>query len=553
MQEIDIQGYRIERELGRGSMATVYLAIQLLLEREVALKVMAPSLVADPSFSERFLREAKTIARLHHPHIISIHEIGSCKNLYYMALEYAAAGNLADRIRQTVGPERRLDWICQVAGALGHAHSHGVVHRDVKLGNILFRDDNLVLLSDFGIAKAVASGTQMTALGWTVGTPTYMSPEQATGKKVTPQSDLYSLGICTFELLTGKRPFESEDPFALAFMHMHQPVPALPSEYRELQPIIDRLLAKAPEDRYPSADELIHAIRSVLNGGGLGAVGPQSSSAAADSGTADDLGTVVADMGSRSATKPASPIPGRRLLVAGTMLGLAVLGLVAIAVFQLPGGSSPLPATVRLPADFIDRELASLRGVSQAFEDIRRMAPESEIVAAQEQEMVQRHVDLARKALAYGYRDRATEVATEGLELLPGNPELEDLREQLRASGSRQSSTPEAQATADQLYTQAERQLRAGQYTLPTGSSALDLYRRILQLEPLDARASRRLAEMADYFAQSARQQLEDDQLAQAVAAVEQGLLVDPSHSTLLSLRREVQQRLERARRDSSS
>ena len=553
MQEIDIQGYRIERELGRGSMATVYLALQLLLEREVALKIMAPSLVADPSFSERFLREAKTIARLHHPHIISIHEIGSCKNLYYMALEYAAAGNLADRIRQPVDPERRLDWVCQVASALGHAHTHGVVHRDVKLGNILFRDENTVLLSDFGIAKAVASGTQMTALGWTVGTPTYMSPEQATGKKVTAQSDLYSLGICTFELLTGKRPFESEDPFALAFMHMHQPIPALPSEYRELQPIIDRLLAKAPEDRYASTDELILAIRSVLNGGGFGAAGPQPAMSPAGGAGAIDLGTVVADMGSRPATKSAPRFAGRRVLVAGTMLGLTALGLVAVAVFQMPGNSPELPATVRLPADFIDRELASLRGVSQAFEDIRRIAPDSEVVAAHEQDMVQRHVDLARKALAYGYRDRAAEVTAEGLELLPSNPDLEALRDQLRASGSRQSSTPEAQATADQLFAQAEQQLRAGQFTLPPGSSALDLYRQILQLEPLDARASRRLAEMAEYFAQSAQQQLEGDLLAEAAAAIEQGLLVDPSHSALLSLRREVQQRLEQARGDTSS
>jgi len=550
MQEIDIPGYRIERELGRGSMATVYLAVQLLLEREVALKVMAPALVADPSFCERFLREAKTIARLHHPHIISIHEIGSRENVYYMALEYAGAGNLTERLRRRVEPERGLEWICQVASALSHAHKHGVVHRDVKLGNILFRDEYTVLLSDFGIAKAVASGTQMTALGWTVGTPTYMSPEQATGKQVTSQSDLYSLGVCIFELLTGKRPYESDDPFALAFMHMHQPIPTLPGEFRELQPIIQRLLAKAPEDRFATADELIQAIRSVLAGGGLGAAAKaQPLVPTASDGPQPELGTVVADVAPRPSTARVAGTGRRRLVIGGAaVLGATALGLVALAVLDLPSKLPPLPTDVRLPADFIDRELESLRDVSQAFEGIRRIDPQSEVVSAHEKDMVQRYLDLSRKSLTYGYRDRAAEVVAEGLELMPGNPELQALSEKLRSPASGQASTPEARAAVDELYARAEERLRAGQFTLPAGSSALDLYRQILQLEPLDARASRRLAEMAELFAQSARRHLEDDRLAEAAAAVEQGLLVNASNSALLSLRREVQQRLEQAK-----
>jgi serine/threonine-protein kinase PpkA len=261
-----IPGYRILREIGRGNMATVYLAVQELLEREVALKVMAPSLIADETFCTRFLKEGKIIAQLSHPNIITVHDIGASGSNYYMALEYAKAGNLSRRIKN-LSRDNIFEIIKQIASALGYAHSRGFIHRDVKPANVLFRDDQSVLLSDFGIAKGMDSKSQLTMIGWSIGTPEYMSPEQAMGKPVSPQADLYSLGIMLYRMLAGRCPYVSDDPFATALMHVNVPVPNLPKHYGEFQPIVNRLLQKNPADRYTDAWELIRAVDKVQTRG----------------------------------------------------------------------------------------------------------------------------------------------------------------------------------------------------------------------------------------------------------------------------------------------
>ncbi|SQK84036.1 serine/threonine protein kinase [Pseudomonas aeruginosa] len=183
--DIELPGFDIERELGEGAMATVYLATQRSLQRKVALKVMAAALAADPSFAERFLREGRTLARLSHPNTVTIHDIGNVGSCYYMAMEYLPNGTLKERIQQGLDPEQGLAYVRQVAAALGYAHSQGLVHRDVKPANILFRADGTAVLSDFGIAKSIEDNTQFTQVGFAVGTPSYMSPEQAAGRRST--------------------------------------------------------------------------------------------------------------------------------------------------------------------------------------------------------------------------------------------------------------------------------------------------------------------------------------------------------------------------------
>ena len=175
---INIPGYKIEKDIGSGAMATVHLAIQTSLERQVALKIMAESLVNDPTFRARFLKEGKIIAQMNHPHIVTIYDIGVFESLYYMAMEYVGGGTLRQRIEVGLSLHRSIEILCEIADALGYAHQRGFVHRDVKPPNILFREDSSTVLSDFGIAKNFSEGTAMTAAGWTVGTPNYMSPEQ---------------------------------------------------------------------------------------------------------------------------------------------------------------------------------------------------------------------------------------------------------------------------------------------------------------------------------------------------------------------------------------
>jgi serine/threonine protein kinase len=255
---IQIPGYKLVGLLGKGGMAIVYLAIQESLDRKVALKVMNASLASDQAFSERFLKEGKIVAKFSsHPDIVTIYDIGRSGPHYYMAMEHIPGASLKERIQQKRVLDQYRAIIRQVAGALGYAHSLGFIHRDVKPANILFREDGSAVLTDFGIAKSLSSNTQLTKIGYTVGTPEYMSPEQALGQSIDARSDLYSLGVVIYEMLTGQKPFVGEDAFATAMMHLNSPVPILPNPLAQYQLLIDRLMAKDPNDRFETADKLI--------------------------------------------------------------------------------------------------------------------------------------------------------------------------------------------------------------------------------------------------------------------------------------------------------
>ena len=265
-ETLQIPGYTIEKEIGSGAMAVVYLAVQNTLERRVALKLMSSALVTDDTFQKRFLKEGKIIAQLNHPNIVTIYDIGVVGTHYYMAMEYVDGGvTLRDKILpgQGMPADQVLSVMVQVASALGYAHKRNFVHRDVKPANILFRGDGSAVLSDFGIAKALDEGTIMTRQGWAVGTVAYMSPEQATAKPVDARCDLYSLGVVLYEMLTGEKPYQADDAFAVALKHVNDPIPKLPSGLEHYQILIDRLMAKQPEDRFDTAEDLIAAIHNI--------------------------------------------------------------------------------------------------------------------------------------------------------------------------------------------------------------------------------------------------------------------------------------------------
>ena len=258
--KIEIPGYVIEGEIGEGAMANVYLATQRSLERKVALKVMAAALAADPTFCERFLREGKTLARLSHPHTVTIHDIGNVGEMYYMAMEYLPNGTLKERIAAGLTPEQGVTLIRQIASALGYAHAQGLVHRDVKPANILFRADGTAVLSDFGIAKSLDDRTQFTQAGFAVGTPSYMSPEQARGQEIDGRADLYALGVVLYEILVGKLPYNGNDALSTALAHLTEPLPELPVHHGRYQGVLRKLLAKDPAERYPDAAALLLAL-----------------------------------------------------------------------------------------------------------------------------------------------------------------------------------------------------------------------------------------------------------------------------------------------------
>lgn len=257
--------YEIIEEIGRGGMGTVYKAYQRSLNRYVAIKILPLSKAQDPEFVERFYREARTAAALKHPNILPVYDAGSTEDFYYIVMGYAEGGTLEDLIR--MGPldiEIAIKIVVQLAEALEYAHSKGVIHRDIKPSNILLDEEGRPLLSDFGIAKAL-EGTKLTQTGIIIGTPEYMSPEQGQGKKIDHRSDIYSLGVVLYEMLTGQLPFKADTPMGIIYKHISEPPPPIrklrPDVPKWLEEIIMKALAKNPEDRFQKARDLAQALK----------------------------------------------------------------------------------------------------------------------------------------------------------------------------------------------------------------------------------------------------------------------------------------------------
>ncbi|NUO65020.1 MAG: protein kinase [Gemmatimonadaceae bacterium] len=260
--------YDVERELGRGGMAVVLRAVERELQRPVALKVMPPQLALSPESAERFKREARMTASLEHPNVIPIYRVGDAEGLFYIAMKLVD-GRAVDDIIQTQGalPIPAVIAIFRGAAAgLAAAHERGIIHRDVKGGNILIDADGRVLVTDFGIARAMED-VSLTASGMIVGTPHYMSPEQCAGRPLGPQSDQYSLAAVAFQMLTGKVPFDADSLPAVMQHHFFTPPPDLATMRagipRELVAVVRRALAKKPEDRYASTRDLVEAIDAI--------------------------------------------------------------------------------------------------------------------------------------------------------------------------------------------------------------------------------------------------------------------------------------------------
>ncbi len=252
---LEIPGYDIQRQLAEGGMAAVYLAVQTSLDRPVALKVLKNT--DNPSFSSRFLGEGRTVAGLVHPNIITIYDIGIVDNTHFISMEYVDAGDLEARIRQGLSPVQALDITRQLAACLQFVHERGIVHRDIKPGNVLFRRDGTPLLTDFGIAKHLQTDSRLTQDGMAIGSPYYLSPEQGKGDAVNARADIYSLGIVLFEMLAGRRPFEGKTPVETILMHHEQPLPALDGDVARYNALIARMAAKKPDQRFADCSALI--------------------------------------------------------------------------------------------------------------------------------------------------------------------------------------------------------------------------------------------------------------------------------------------------------
>ncbi len=563
---IEIPGYKILRQLGRGGMATVYLAVQESVQREVALKVMSPSLLADPEFGERFLREARIAAKLHHRNVVGVHDVGRAGECHYIAMEYLGGGAVLakDGTPRTAGFALRV--IREIASALNYAHAKGFVHRDVKPDNILLRDDGSAALTDFGIARASDSATHMTRTGTVIGTPHYMSPEQARGRALDGRADLYSLGIVLFELLTGRVPFHADDSLAVGIMHITQPIPILPERLQVLQPVLNRLLAKHPEDRFQDGAAVADAIEQIELG-----IAQGEHPELADSSTPLPRRAFAAEAATRAvpATPPggaryrAEPsmgrlddiadAPARRPLYHGhtpqmpvasggrrsRLIAVAVV-LLAVAVLALWHYQNSLRSL--LPSTELnslitrgDQALAAGRLVGnhndsarELFQAARTLDPDNDQARQGLNQVGERLIEQARAALTRNDFVTAQSDLDQANEVLGGGKEVEDLKAALHAAQTRNTASAALLATGDAA-------LAAGK--LLGAGSAAEAYQRILDADATNALALNGLKKVAEAVAQQARDAIAADNVDAANQRIADLAQLSPNYPAIPELR----------------
>jgi len=475
--DVEIPGYRVLSTLGSGGMATVYLAEQQSLEREVALKVMAPALAANADFCEQFLKEGRITAKLSHPNLVTVHDIGCYVGVYYMASEYLPAGSLRERLSKRLSIGQALDVARDLASGLNYAHEMGFVHRDVKPGNILFRANGSAVLADFGIAKAIKSISSVTMAGNAIGTPDYMSPEQAQATPVDGRTDLYSLGAVLYEMLTGAKPYVGNDPYAVALRHVTDPVPKLPEPLAWLQPLIDKTMAKDRDERFATGEAFVAECESLI---------AQHPHAIRERGAARKFGAPApASAGSFPAPEPsrasrAIPLANAltpRQLVAALAVLIAVAMAVAVWRWPQPGAATAPPKTAT--PDITTPGTPPASGSTEPVPD--------------------------PSANGLDQRDTATLLA--------------------RASG----------------YLDAGLKSEDGRHlSFPDGDNAIDLFREVIKRDAGNVAAAQGLARIAAFYARGARSAYERGFNAVTDDLIEKGLRAAPDDKALLKLKADL-------------
>jgi serine/threonine protein kinase len=568
-----IPGYKIEKVLGQGGMACVYLAIQENFDRHVALKIMAEHLIRDESFAKRFLKEAKTVARLSHQSIVPVFDVGATGNYHYMAMEYLPGGDLKHKMRAGLSLLDSIRIIKAIAAGLHYAGNKGLVHRDIKPENILFREDNSPVISDFGIVRDTDSKTNMTVTGAVIGTPHYMSPEQAEGATVDPRSDIYSLGVILYEMLTGHVPFTGESAVSIGIKHITEMPEPLPQDVAGFQKVIDNVLAKHPDDRYQSGEEFIAALtelESSLSDSGAKTIvmsrediRRSSRGRQTDKTSARTAARTGARTGARAPTAmrrqtPAEPESKTKTVVMASALSVTIALAAAGGAWYMLGQTEDRPAPLPVQVEELDPVLksktAELIGLAEkAIAENRLFSPPNDnaqhylttllalfpdhpqgTVAIEE--LFALFLSNASRAMSKGdmaevatYLNQASQIS-----FYIGNKALqEDFANLYRSMNNlRQKAliSEEKQRLIDDVLTRADSALAKGDLTAPSDNNAYDLYQQVLVEDSANPLARQGLQNISARFLDKARAEIGKNAFGLAKAYVAAAIQVDSTN-----------------------
>jgi len=548
----EIPGFTIHRLVAHGGTAEVYLARQESLGRDVALKVLSAQ-QSDESFTERFLKEGRLIAGLRHPHIITIYDIGALQNgQHYISMEYLEDGDLERQLSGKPMPELQAVVILrELATCLQFVHEQGIIHRDIKPANVLFRKNGSLVLTDFGIAKLMEDDVKLTQTGATVGSPAYSSPEQAQGLDLDLRTDIYSLGVVFLEMLLGYNPYKAETFATTSINHIQMPVPQLEGKFKQYQPLIDKMLAKEPRERFASADEVVAFLsdppKQFWNPfSGIGKLGGRFLRVAL---LLLLVSTAVGGvffwqyyqekqaLDSLQALAEQRVQEGKWLEPSGDSAYFYYLKMLE----QDSNNKIALHGRQRLIGQLLEKAEKAVadrrlmkplkRNAHYYFQQILKIEPANQAALEGIDQLVDAYLSLAEQAID---QDRLT---------VPKGNNAYYFYTQAMSIDSNNIKVAEGMNKLIGRYLElAETAKQEHKLLTPKGESAIDYYKRVLEIDPQNAAAKKGIEGLANHYAVLAQGAKKKGEKEKMMLYISRGLSIDPYNTTLIRLQSEAQQ-----------
>ncbi len=542
---MELPGLQIQREIGRGGMARVYLAVQRKFGRLVALKVISDEIAQDPEFRQRFIQESRINARLTHSNIVQVFDVGTCKDGLYLVMEYVSGGDLNQRLERGMPIHELLRVVAEIGRALDYAHSRGFVHRDIKPENILFREDGTALLSDFGIARVVDSTPSVSRSGTVLGTPAYMSPEQAAGRVLDGRSDLYSLGVVFYRVLTGDVPYKADTAVSIGIKHLQEPIPRLPNYLSAFQEVVDRALAKKPEQRFQTGAEFAAALSAVRARPDLPRATLRNQVVTTQEIRAVGSELFTARDPSRAERKSRRQQRRRVARQVGSVVLLAaVIGGASTVLIQQPGWVTRLSAAVGIIDDpQIQEAWNSARSLRQdpnqspativaAYRRVLSLDPGHEGARAELSGLAAQWKSEIEAALSQGSLAEAETKLSESTTAFPDDAGLKRLAERLTN-----------RKHAESLLASTQGLLRShGLSDIPSATAAIQAYQEVLRLAPGHAVARAELDALGQHYAALAAEAADAGEVDRAIAFLDRASAASERLPELAMVREKIQQ-----------